>query len=89
MESTNKNYPVDELDAPIYRDPSQRSWEAVNFCLARGRYLQSAFAVDLLSRLWQRLISGLTARAGGCTAEYGLQGELAGHPLKVRANLES
>ena len=87
MKSANKNQIINELDAPVYREASRRTMEVINFYLARGRYMQSAFVVNLLNRWWRKLKNG-TARARGCAGEYGLEGELAGHPVKIRSSLE-
>jgi hypothetical protein len=89
MKSIEENLIFSELDAPIYRDATLRTQAVINAYLAKGRYLQSAFVVNLLSRWWRKLKRGITAGTGGCAGEYGLNGEFAGRPLKIRAGLES
>lgn len=89
MKSIEENLIFSELDAPIYRDATLRTQAVINAYLAKGRYLQSAFVVNLLSRWWRKLKRGITAGVGGCAGEYGLKGEFAGRPLKIRAGLES
>jgi hypothetical protein len=81
MKCSKKNQTIKELEEPIYRTASQHTLEEINFYLARGRYMQSAYVVNLLGRWWGRLRSAIEAGAGGCAGEYGLQGELAGQPL--------